>query len=298
MSLTNYIEDLLPGWARAESRPHLVGIANTIAMVVDGLIDGLYDGRLAMFPGQSTLGPALDGFWSMDGLPLIGRDRRIVQGFVESSASYASRLRQWLASWRAAGTARGLLKALRGVMNPNPPRLRAVTASGTWYTLETDGTFRMQTRTGTGFVINTDGTTAPDTGVTHPWDFDSASGVVDPYRLWIIVDAPAAVPLNGTEGTLGDSASFYGDPGMTIGTTATAAYVEMIRGIVAEWKPAGVTCPWIIINFDPTAFNPLTPGPYPAAGMPDGTWHNHGKVVSGVRVATRFARARYWKGPL
>jgi hypothetical protein len=298
MSLTNYIEDLLPGWARAESRPHLVGIANTIAMVVDAIIDGLHDGRRASMPGQTDLVPGLGGFMSVDGLPLIGRDRRIVQGFAESTSSYAGRLRNWLTSWRSAATARGLLTAIRGVLNPNPPRLRAVTASGTWYTLEEDGTFRMQTTDGRGFVINTDGTTAPDAGIAHPWDFDSASGVVDPFRLWLIIEAHTAAPIGSTEGSLGDSTSFYGDPGMTIGTAATSATVEMIRGIVTEWKPAGVTCPWIIINFDGGAFDPLTPGPYPAAGMPDGTWHNHGKVVGGVRVATRNPVARYWRGPL
>jgi hypothetical protein len=177
--------------------------------------------------------------------------------------------------------------------------LKIVTAQGVWYTFETDGTFRVQNRTGTGFVLHPDGTTTLDTGVTHPWDWDSLCQgyVADPFRIWIIIDAPAAVPLNANEGTLGDGTSYYGDPDMTVGTTATLPYVEQVRGVVSECKPAGVLVPHIIINFDPTAFNPLTPGPYPAANMPDGTWGNHGKVVGGAWVATRFAQARYWKGP-
>ncbi|MFS8066597.1 MAG: hypothetical protein ACMG6S_09530, partial [Byssovorax sp.] len=83
----------------------------------------------------------------------------------------------------------------------------------------------------------------------------------------------------------------------TVGTTATVAYIEQLRGVLDEWKPAGIAVPYIIISFDPSAFDPLTPGPYPAPGMPDGTWHNHGKVVGGVRVPTRLSSARYWQGP-
>jgi hypothetical protein len=58
--------------------------------------------------------------------------------------------------------------------------------------------------------------------------------------------------------------------------------------------------PNIIVAFDPASFDPATPGPYPAAGMPDGTWHHHAKLVTiggkPVKVRSRLASARYWKG--
>ena len=177
-----------------------------------------------------------------------------------------------------------------------------MSATGTWHTLEPDGTFRLQNRLGRGFVINPDRTTAVDTGVAHPWDWDSLSPAwssenpQDPFRGALIIYAPAAPPLDATEGTYGDGTSFYGEPGMTVGTSATIAYIEQLRGVLEEWKPAGIAVHHIIVAFDPSSFNPLTPGPYPAAGMPDGTWHNHGKVVGGVRVPTRITSARYWQG--
>lgn len=303
MSLSQLIEDRLPGWARAESRAHLIGLAQTMALVTDALVDGLFDGRRASMPGQiDALG--FGGFLSVDALPAIGRDRRLPRGFAESVAAYALRLRRWRSSWRRAATARGLLEQVRAMTAPSNVRLRLVSALGTWHTLEPDGTFRLQNRLGRGFVIHPDGTTAADTSVTHPWDWDSLSPVwspelpQDPFRVWFILDAPAAAPLDDDEGVLGDGASFFGEPGMTVGTSATVPYIEQLRGVIEEWKPAGISVPYIIVSFDPGAFNPLTPGPYPAAGMPDGTWHNHGKVDgAGVRVATRFPSARYWQGP-
>lgn len=304
MSLSQLIEDKLPGWMRAESLAHYVALAQTMALVTDAIVDGLYDGRRASMPGQTDLVPGLGGFLSIDAMLAIGRDRRLPRGFAESVTAWALRLRRWRSSWRRAGTARALLEQVRAVTAPSNVRLRLVSAAGTWDTLETDGTFRHQTRLGRGFVIHPDGTTAVDTGVTHPWDWDSLSPVwtpdnpQDPFRGWLIIYAPAAPPLDGTEGVLGDGQSFYGDPDMTVGTSATVPYIEQLRGVLDEWKPAGIAIPYIIVSFDPTAFDPLTPGPYPAAGMPDGTWHNHGKVDgSGVRMPTRFANARYWQGP-
>ena len=303
MSLSDFIEDRLPGWAREDGRKHLVELAQTMALVLDAIIDGLFDGRRASMPGQTELVSGLGGFLSLDALPAIGRDRRLPRGFAEAPAAYALRLRRWRASWRRAGTARGILEVVRAVTSPSNVRLRLVSATGTWHTLEPDGTFRLQNRLGRGFVINPDGSTALDVAVTHPWDWDSLSPAwssenpQDSFRGALIVYAPAAPPLHDTEGLLGDGTSFYGELGKTEGTTATVPYVEQLRGVLDEWKPAGIVIHNIIVAFDPSSFNPLTLGPFPAPGMPDGTWHNHGKVVGGVRVATRLSTARYWQGP-
>lgn len=285
---------------RAESRAHWVGLAYTFALVFDSLIDGLFDGRRASFPGQTDLVPNWGKFLSFDALSAIGRDRRLPRGFAESISAYAERLRDWRSSWRRVGTARAIMEQIRAATAPSNVRIRLVSADGQWHTLETDGTFRLQNNYGQGFVINPDGTTLYDTDSAHPWDWDSSDPEVsaDRFRFWVIIYAPAAVPLDATEGTLGDATSFYGEPLKTIGTSATTPYVEQVRSIIGEWKAAGVKVPYIIISFDPNAFDPLTPGPYPAPGMPDGTWQNHGRVVGGVRVATRFPQARYWKGPL
>ena len=74
--------------------------------------------------------------------------------------------------------------------------------------------------------------------------------------------------------------------------------MELVRALVLDWTAAGILCPHIIVAFDPASFDPETPGPYPAAGMPDGSWGDAWKDDgSGVYVPSRLATARYWKGP-
>src|SRR5689334_12421730 len=113
---------------------HWRGIAAALASTVDALIDGIFDGRSAALPGQVKIpGVAgLGGFDSVDALPLIGRDRRIVRGWTETSWDYAERLRLWRSpdkGWLRAGTAFGLLWQIRGILGPNPPLVRLVQQS-------------------------------------------------------------------------------------------------------------------------------------------------------------------------
>lgn len=305
--LSSIIDDALPGWMREESRSQWVGLASTISLVTDALIDCLQDGRKAAMPGQTDAVGNLGGFLSIDALPAIGRDRRLPAGLTESPVSHAGRLRRYRQTWRASGTPRGILNQVRAHCLPSTPRLRLVTARGVWHTLESNGVYRIQKTTGRGLTYGFDANgkilIEADPSIAHPWDWDSTSPqwTVDlppnPYRGCLIIYAPASAPLDGTEGTLGDLTTFYGDTGKTIGTTATRAYIDQLRGTLDAFLPGGITIEGIIIAFDPLSFNPLTPGPYPAPGMPDGTWHNAGKVVGGVRVPTRLASARYWKGP-
>jgi hypothetical protein len=87
----------------------------------------------------------------------------------------------------------------------------------------------------------------------------------------------------------------------TEGTDALSSTVELYRTVIADFGPAGMTCQAVIIAFDPKSFQPLTPGPYPAPGMPDGFWGHHGKVSldhtgGGVWTPSRNPTARYWIG--
>jgi hypothetical protein len=68
--------------------------------------------------------------------------------------------------------------------------------------------------------------------------------------------------------------------------------------ILKEWTPACVIFEHVIVAFDPASFDPETPGPYPAANMPDGQWGvpwvDDG---TGIYVKSRLDTARYWRGP-
>jgi hypothetical protein len=300
--LTSYVEQVLPGWMRKPSREHWVALMVLLAAGLDALVDGANDGRSADMPGQNDQpgGDGMNAFSSTDALPFMGRDRRIVGGLVEHPADYAERLRKWLDSWRRAATPFGVLEQLAGVLGPNPPRLRLVNPYGSWWTREPDGTFRLQTHLGNGFVLNPDGTTAPDTTIASPWDWDSLSNPPPPDqgdmgRGWIIIYAPCNLPyLKSIEGQWGDGKSKYGDPDKVIGTSATSPHVELVRGLINEWRTAGIRLSHIIVAYDPTSFDPSFAAGH--AGMPDGHWGNHGKIVAGVRVRARNPTARYTRG--
>lgn len=304
--LTQYIEQLLPGWMLRAPFMHWLGLAFTTAAMLDALIDALYDGRLAGMPGQVDV-PGVEGwfggFESEDALAYLGRDRRIVRGATESAPDYALRLRRFRSSWRAAGTALGLLLQLQGVLGPNPPRMRIVTTFGTWYTLETNGTFRIQNRTGTGLTVTPAGVATLDTNISAPWDWDSLTIPItnnngNPFRIWPIIYLPTNAPLTGDEGTWGDGLSKYGTPDKVIGSSGTFSHTEMLRGIAQDWRPGGIKVSHFILAFDAASFDPLTASPY--VGLPDGYWGHHGKIqtVAGrpTWVPSRLGTARYVRG--
>jgi len=298
--IADRIEGALPEWML--ELLHWRDLAITIALGMDALIDGAIEFALAAMPGQNRFAPLLGGFPNTDALPLLGRDRRIVRGFTEGPEDYALRLRHFREAWRAAGTGFGVLEQVRGVLGPNPPRVRAVTASGFWYTIEPDGTRKLHTPDGTGFQIAPDGTSSALTAPAHPFDWDSETHPPNPFRFFIIIYAPTNPPLTGTGGVYGWGLRFYGTPLETLGTSSTIPHVAMIRGLIGDCKTEGVDCHKIIIAFDPDSFDPETPGPYPAAGMPDGWWgHHHGQPVDIggghlQRHPARLSTARYWRG--
>jgi hypothetical protein len=299
MTLASKIESLLPRWMTLPDHAHWLDLAVAMGWLVDGMIEGVYTGFLAGLPGQNEFGPELGGFINVDALPLLGRDRGVVRGPAETPASYAARLRKWRQGWRTAGTGFGLLGELRGVLGPTPPRVRLVSAAGVWHTIEEDGTRKLHTPDGAGYAVSPLGVVTAISTPAHPWDWDGGD---DWARVWPIIYAPTNPPLHGTGGVYGYGMRFYGTPNETLGTTATPAFVQMARGLFAQRKPAGISVPYIVVAFDEGSFDPETAGPYPAGGMPDGTWGHHGTVVdhAGVhaRVDARLQTARDWKGVL
>jgi hypothetical protein len=295
MALIDYLERMLPRWAI--ERSHWLQLGATMALMIDALIEGARDGVLAAMPGQVDDLPDLGGFPATDGHPLIGRDRGIVRGLAETHGSYATRLRHWHALRRRTGLAFGLLDQVRAVLGSSPPRVRLVNSFGLWHTVEADGTRRLHTPGGQGFEITPEGVSSPLTALPHPWDWDGTS---ERFRAWLIIYAPVAGLIPANEGEWGDGTTQWGAEGSPggglVGVDSTKALMEQLRSLAASWAPLGVTIPWIIVAFDDSSFDPETPGPYPAAGMPDGTWHRAGRLVGSDYVRTRLSTARYVRG--
>lgn len=249
-------QHLGPRWL-TEGEGGLIGYA--LDTLKDAFVERAMWGLLARFPEVAP----------DDAVPLIGRDRRVVRGRNELLESYRARLLRWLDDRQRCGNAFALMQKLAEYTGPLP-KFRTVDARGNWYTRNPDGTIEWSLNTGN-------------------WNWDGPIG--DRWsRFWVII-YPNGLWTVAPDQAWGDAdAPDWGeDTGWTWGSTASPEEVDTIRGIVADWKPAGTRCVNIILAFDNASFSPSSP-------EPDGTWKYDGKNVAGVRVPARLATARYWDG--
>lgn len=260
MPLRDSFDHISPPWHLG---PVAKKLRSAIMYALDGQVVIATEGVKARMP---ELAPE-------DALPIIGRDRRIVRGFLEGSASYRARLIRWLDDWRKAGSPYAIMGQVRGYTVPSTPRTRIVQTNGTvanWYTIETDGSTEWHRA-----------------NVTN-WDWD---GGTDWSRFWVIIYSVSGpwVP----EGDWGGAGEVWGDTSGTWGTSAMIEEVQSTQRIVADWKPATATCTNIIIAFDSSK---LSPTASPGSPMPDGTWGKQYKISGGNAVPSRDTQLRYWNG--
>ena len=208
MGLYDVARQAFTGWINLPSRSHWGVYIDTVALMIDAMVELVEEGTTAAIPGQVDVEgiPNLGGFWSVDALPYIGEDRMVVRGLAESDAAYALRLRRYRDDWRLAGTAFGLLDQVAGVLTTTgdpAPLLRIFTTTGRWYTRHPDGTFRYQTAAGDGFYISPDGTAGWDSTVAVVCDWDSLAsphppGWNDPTRFFLVIYCPTNIPYLAT----------------------------------------------------------------------------------------------------
>lgn len=104
-------------------------ILYSLALQVDAFGDALAAGVKLRFPG----------LYSMESLPLIGRERRILRGRTEDDATYAARLPRWLIDHRRRGGPYALLAQLYAYYSPSPFPVKLVYASGRRYSMDVNG---------------------------------------------------------------------------------------------------------------------------------------------------------------
>jgi hypothetical protein len=104
-------------------------ILYTIGVQIDAFGDALVAGLNLRFPGR----------YSDESLPLLGRERRIRRGRVETTAVYATRLRRWLIDHRQRGSPRALLAQLYAHFAPANFQIQLIYYSGRRYTMDTAG---------------------------------------------------------------------------------------------------------------------------------------------------------------
>lgn len=260
---------LMPSWLTTDEGEK---VHFSLGVVMDGFVERARQGLIARFPQHAP----------SDAFSPLSRDRKITRGIGETDAAYAARLLPWLDDHRVRGNPFALMKQLAAYCNA-AVRIRTVDSSGNWFTRDRDGT--------ESYLL-----------AQANWNWDSApaiAGVTQWSRFWVIIyptsdGLPWAQSLAWGNGALWGTGQFGTSPTATIGTTATREQVADVRRIVAEWKPEGTKCEWIIIAFDDASFPPGTPAqPTPGPGL----WGDWGKVVGTTFVASRISTARYWEGP-
>lgn len=235
-------------------------IQYSLDLMLDAAMRRTYLGMLARYPDAAAeLGIA-------GALEAIGRDRRTLRGLgPETDASYATRLKRWLHDAKKRGSPFMLMQKLQEYIAAGSS-FRTVDARGNWFSRSATG---VET-----YTLN-----------TGNWNWDSTVPSSQWARFWVIIYPGTRWSHSANWG----SGQLWGDTEKTWGTTATPSEVAGVRGIVADWKPAGTRCQNIIIAFDAASFSPTAP-------EPDGTWGKPSKVVAGVHVATRLSTADYWDG--
>jgi hypothetical protein len=252
--LRDMFKSLSPEWLQegvAEKLLYSMGAA------MDTLVEKINQGMRLHMPG----------YGDPTGLSYIGQDRLIPQGYQETSAAYASRLKLAWDSWLHAGSVVAILNQILGYVSPATPIVQFVSNTSVWDTINTA-------------LGGWSHYAAP---ANWNWDYWTTAW----WRSWMIMQS---TPWS-SEGTYGDGQT-YGDGGAW-GTTATPAQCQSLQAIVKLWKPAH-NAVVIIISYDTTLFdNTLAFG---SAQLPDG---HHGlsyKSVAGVMTPTRFSTCAYLEG--
>jgi hypothetical protein len=321
MALTDFVDRVVPSWAKGSSRQHWWGVFRTAAVLIDGLIEGVFQGRKAGManavdlPGVAAYG----GFEDVKSLDYLGEDVGVLHGLTEAPPDYAYRIRHAMDAtqgWGAAGLVQGLLEQLAGVLGPNPPVMRIFQLSGgDWWTRLQDGTYILQRADGTGRRYNTDGTTTPDATMAVVVDWDSASLPAPPDqgfagRWGLILYAPIDTPYGTALDTPFTAPGLFGDawndptqpPSPSpwqgcIGTNTPIVLVNLIKSVVAQRATAGLNCAWIVFATDGTSFNPdgssTGTNAYPTNGL--WAWHTYYDAGTNTQKPARLATAEYWK---
>lgn len=122
------IREISPWWLRG---PIGGSILFAIGAVTDALADALRGGVKTRFPG----------YYSNESLPLIGRERRIRRGRVETEETYATRLIPWLDHHRIRGGPYALLAQVHAFYAPDNFPVSLIYDNGRAYVVDpADGT--------------------------------------------------------------------------------------------------------------------------------------------------------------
>jgi len=195
------VRELSPPWLRGGLGEAILG---AVAEQLDDLTDRLVAGVRVRFPG-------LEG---MESLALVGRERRIRRGRLETDAVYTERLGRWLDDHRRRGGAYALLGQLHAHYAPAAFPVALRYASGRRYAMDAAGAI-----------------------VRDVAAWDVPGGAVPRWaRWWLFYAWPTPISDDGVWSDPGT----WGDGGVW-GSDLTPAEVRDLRLVPREWGAAHAT---------------------------------------------------------
>lgn len=249
---------------RKSSPRWLQGYWGERLLYVFGLhLDGFVDSLVASIKLRFA------NLYSNETLTLIGRERGLVRGFIETDQSYGDRLDGWWEMHKRRGNPYTLMDALAALLVGYDVPMRIVNNNAAWFSRAADGT-RSYHRAAN-------------------WNWDNHPEKWS--RFWVILYPPPSLWVAAT-GTWGDGTVWADEADATWGSTATSEQVSAICNLIQERQAAHSRCINVIIAFDSAAFDPTDTAP----PLPDGTWEGFGIEIGGVMVPARDSRAIYWRG--
>lgn len=231
----------------------------TWALFADLATEALTQGIASWFPGLGT----------PSARTMLAENRGITRGPGELSAEFDERLRTWLVSTAEKGQTLGLLRQIQAYV-PGRPKVRGITRSGHWVTLDTDGTVTVETSAWTW-----DELLLPERAA-----FWSNLFVVVYTSAWDLQDACGT----GKKVGVNEGAGFK----------ISRSQAQELRALIREWKAARTRVRCVIFTSNAALFDPLNP-----ASVPDGTWGRWGKPggagynPTSARVRARTTACRY-----
>lgn len=196
-------------------------------------------------------------------LPLIGADRGIRRGYLETRKSYAARLVKWRASRKIKGSPYAMMDQLAGYFAAFSVRIRIVNNAGVWRTREPDGTRLWHWESPTN------------------WTWDTLGGSPD-SRYYVIIYTDG---LPFFEGIKWGSGRKWGAGGLYWGSMTGVGVGRAVKDIIEDWNPPNAQCDWVVWATDPASFDPTDPVGTP--GLPFGDWH---------MWTNRLTTAKYMRG--
>lgn len=226
-----------------------------------------------------------------DCLAAQGSSLDIDRGLTESDFSYASRLQRALDSYRYAGTARGVLGQILGYLLALTPTVRMV---WTRYDRSTVPPLPKES-TWASYPAGRDPSAEPVTfqsTVPGNWiwdDLSTISGSLGYWSSYVVLFAVAPNDFAHPGGVWGSGVKWGG--GNAWGIDKPASFGRSIALIIKQFKAAHTWARTVIISFDASLFDPAQEPD--GIHNPDGYFGRWSKVLSGVRVRSRFSNARY-----